>query len=127
MIPSQEDVDEAIEKLANLIVRKYGMAEPAILALEGCKPFAPMIKTMAFVGIFPYVSFLEVLPGLDRMDASLMKYSGILDKYENVERLIRRIEEISKEMKEEVGKAIEENSTPSIFRRLRSWLRRHAR
>lgn len=121
--PSKEKVDEAIEKLANLIARKYGLSEPAIITLTGIMPVAPIIRTQIFFSIFPYLPILDALPGVENSDTSAMSYLDILDKDENVKQLIRRIEEITKELKES-KRQLEKEPQSSIVEQVKSLLRR---
>ncbi len=123
--PSQDKVDEAIEKLANLIARRYRLSEAAIFALESSKPVAPILRQQIFFTIFPYLPMVGVLPGQDESDASLMKYLDILDKDENIEKLIHRIEEINKEVNAEEKQAkSSENKSGSFSERLKSRIRK---
>ncbi|MHA2406119.1 MAG: hypothetical protein ACXACH_05140, partial [Candidatus Hermodarchaeia archaeon] len=94
-----EDIDEAIEKLANLIVRKYDMGTPAIMALESGKPLAPMLKTYAWFAVTPYVPLLETV--LPNADVSVMKYMDLLESDKNLERLVKRIEQLQRQVDKE--------------------------
>ena len=124
--PSQEKVDEAIEKLANLIARRYHMETPALFALISMKPVAPIIRTTMFYTIFPYLPIFDALPGVEDFDMSTAKYLDILDKGENIDQLIRRIEEIAKEVREEEnrGEVVEKKPNTLSFKRLKTWLRK---
>ena len=120
---SQDDIDEAIEKLANLIVRRYDMGTVAIMALEGGKPLAPMLKTYAWFAVTPYVPLLETV--IDNADVSVMKYLDLLEGPENLERLIKRIEELQKQVDKDkiLGKPHKDEARSKGLGRLLYWLR----
>ena len=123
--PSQEKVDQAIEKLANLIARKYRTPEPAVFFLESIKPIAPIVRQEMFFALFPYIPIFDALPGIEDSDTTTMKYLDILDKEENIEKLIRRLEEITKEVKEEEFREKQNSkSNISTLTKVKSWLRK---
>ena len=117
-------MDIAIDNLANLIARKYRTPEAAILMLESIKPIAPIIRTEILFQIIPFVPFLDVLPGVEDADISTMKYLEILNDDKSLEKLIRRMEEITKQIKEEEKEEKRNNPRPGTLSKVKSWLRR---
>jgi len=91
---SKED-DALFEKLARFVVRKK-MTTPAILFLESSKP-------LSFIGS----QFLIVLGPLVKIFFDLKEYDQIvslMEKRDNVELLIQKLEKISSEEDEEPKK-----------------------
>ena len=123
---SQDKVDETIEKLANLIVRKYRLPEPAIMMLMGLKPVAPIVSTSMFLTVFPFTPIFDALPGIDNSDKIIMKYMDVFKNGENVERLIRKIEEITTQAKKEEQQEISvgKRDTSANRERLKLWFKR---
>ena len=81
-----EQRDAMIESLAGKIVDK-GMELPAVMMLEVSKPASFVIsQAILFAGplVYPFLGF-------DRVD----RFAGFLNSRENIEKLIRRIEELS--------------------------------
>lgn len=82
--PSEEEVEEVIAKVADKI-KKRRLEVPAVIALEMHKPLA-YVGSHAALGMSP---FLVPLFGFDAVNT----YSRVFSKRENVERLLRKIEE----------------------------------
>jgi len=82
-----EREEELIRKIAETIV-KYGMGTPAILFLETYKPLTYIGSQLGIV----YLSWVLPLFGDLGYDAL-----ALFEKRENVERIIRTIEELMKE------------------------------
>lgn len=80
-----EEVDALIEQVARWVDRRR-LETPAILFLEAHKPFAFMGSQFLLVG----TPLAAPLFGLQRME----QLYALLEKSENVDRLIRRIEEL---------------------------------
>jgi hypothetical protein len=85
---SPEDRDRLIEQLARKIVSR-GLETPAILFLEMHKPVA-FVAGQSLLVAGPFLAPLFGIEGVN-------KYSRLLGDRENVELLIRRIEDISAE------------------------------
>lgn len=85
--PSDEEVEKVIDQVAEKI-RKRRLEVPAVLALEMHKPLA-YVGSHAALGISP---FLVPLFGFDAVNT----YSRVFSNRENVERLLRKIEENAK-------------------------------
>lgn len=81
---TEEEVDGLIER-ATAEVSKRGMTVPAVLYLELHKPVANVAAHAALA----FAPFLVPLFGFDAIN----DYSRLLTKRENVERLIKSIEE----------------------------------
>lgn len=86
---TSEDENEVIEKLANFIVKK-GMEIPATMFLEIFKPMAFVGTQMGLVGLFPILAL---------MGESGFKFLRVLEKPENLERVLKRIEELVEKRK----------------------------
>ena len=80
-----EDETEALIERAAFEVRRRGMVVPAIIALEMHKPLA-YISANASVAMAP---FLVPILGFDFVN----NYSRLISKRENVERLLKKLEE----------------------------------
>lgn len=104
---TDERRDELIEKLAAKIV-KHRMAMPAVLFLEMHKPFAFLAsQTVILVS-----GFLAPFVGIQ----NVQDYSKLMESRENVERLIKRIEqteEVSKAKSEPPVRKSDEHTTPA--------------
>jgi len=85
---SPQDRDRMIEELARKIVNK-GLETPAILFLEMHKPVA-FVASQSLLMAGPFLAPLFGIEGVNR-------YSRLLGDRDNVELLIRRIEDISVE------------------------------
>jgi len=86
---SPESTDGMIDKIAKRIV-DAGMEAPAILTLETYKPLNWISSQMGRVMIAPWFGVL----GWDAMHKA-DAYMAIFEDRENVEKLIRRIEELA--------------------------------
>ncbi len=84
LTPEQEE--EIVERIARAAVNK-GMAAPLILFLESVKPLAFVASQLAVLGLGPLYALLG-----DKAE----DYTMFLSKRENVERLMKRVEELSR-------------------------------
>ncbi|MDO8684842.1 MAG: hypothetical protein Q7N50_15370 [Armatimonadota bacterium] len=85
---SQEETDRLIEKIATDVVRRR-LETPAVMFLEMHKPLSFIASQALLVG----TPALGALFGAETMS----RYSGLLRRRENVEKLIQKIEQLSKE------------------------------
>lgn len=85
---SEEETQQVIDEIASAIVKRR-LETPAVLFLEMHKP----ISYIAGQGLIVAMPVLGPMLGPERM----AKFSRLLQKRENVERLIQRIEEMSEE------------------------------
>jgi hypothetical protein len=83
---SPEQEEKLIERLAKLVVR-YGMEPPALITLTAFKPISTITSLTVLFWIAPF---------LDIAGMHGYEYSLLFAKKENVERLINKIEELSK-------------------------------
>jgi len=90
-----EERDEMIGELARKVVGR-GMESPAILFLEMNKPIS-FIAGQSLIAASPFL-----MPLFGR--AGIRKYSQLLSDRENIELLIRRIEDLSAEKDREKKK-----------------------
>jgi hypothetical protein len=88
---SDEERDAILERIAQGVVRR-GMAAPAVLFLELNKPLS-FVASQSLIVLTP---FLAPFVGIDNVH----RYSRLLEKRENVERLIERIEQLEHERQE---------------------------
>ncbi|MGC8783832.1 MAG: hypothetical protein ACP5RN_05550 [Armatimonadota bacterium] len=93
---SDEERDAILERIAQGVVRR-GMAAPAVLFLELNKPLS-FVASQSLIVLTP---FLAPFVGIDNVH----RYSRLLEKRENVERLIERIEQLEHERQEPSGHA----------------------
>ena len=89
-----EDEDELIKKIAHKI-HIYGLDMAAILMIESVKPLSYIGAQMGRVFISP---FLPVLG--ENIEISGEKLFQIFEKRENVEKLIKAVEELTREEEE---------------------------
>lgn len=89
---SEQERDAILERIAQGIVRR-GMAAPAVLFLELNKPLS-FVASQSLIVLTP---FLAPFVGIDNVH----RYSRLLEKRENVERLIERIEQLQHEKGQE--------------------------
>jgi hypothetical protein len=88
---SPEDRDRMIESVAGRVVAR-GLGVPAVFLLEMHKPLCFFGSQLLLLGspiLGPFIGFQR-----------LLKFSALVESRENVERLIRRIEEITAGRKE---------------------------
>jgi len=80
----QKREEELINKAAETIV-KYGMSTPAILFLEAAKPLSVIGSAliMQFTGAFKWI-----------FGSGYDEFIPVIEKRENLERIIKRIEEL---------------------------------
>ena len=83
------NVDELIEKIANKVV-EIGMEAPAILALETARPLSFIGSQMGRAMIAPWFGIF----GWDAMTKA-DNYMEVFEDKKNVEKLVRRIEELA--------------------------------
>lgn len=83
---SREREDELAEEIAQLAIRK-GMAAPVIMFLESVKPLSFVASQLAVFGLSPLFGLLG-----ERSE----EYAVFFSKRENVERVLERVEELSK-------------------------------
>ena len=83
---TDEEEDRLISNIARLVVDK-GLEAPAIMFLEVAKPLSFIASQLAIVALGP-LQWLFELEG--------PKYTGLFMKKQNVDRIIGRIEELSK-------------------------------
>jgi len=88
---SEEETQKLVDDIASAIVRRR-LETPAVMFLEMNKP----ISYIAGQGLIVAMPFLAPLVGAERM----ARYSRFLQKPENIERLIQRIEELAEERDE---------------------------
>ena len=93
---TDEQRDAILERIAQGIVRR-GMAAPAVLFLELNKPLS-FVASQSLVVLTP---FLAPFVGVENVH----RYSRLLEKRENVERLIDRIEQLEYERQQEQSDA----------------------
>ncbi len=83
---TDEERDRFIDKIATNVVKR-GLETPAIIFLEMHKP----VSFFASQGLVVFSPFMAPFVGFDNVQLA----SRLLDKRENVERLIQRIEELA--------------------------------
>ncbi len=93
---SDEERDAILERIAQGIVRR-GMAAPAVLFLELNKPLS-FVASQSLIVLTP---FLAPFVGIENVH----RYSRLLEKRENVELLIERIEQLEHEKGQEQADA----------------------
>lgn len=96
----QERAKQLIEKLAVWVV-EHGLETPAILFLESMKP-------VSFVGSQFFLMYGVPYFGLMFDERTIAEYGLLFENRENVEALIRRIEELAREADKKKGKKKEE-------------------
>ena len=96
---TSEDEDEMIKKIAN-IIHKYGMDVAAILMIESVKPLSYIGTQMGRFFVSPF------LPAFgENIGITGEKFLQTFEKRENVEKLIKAVEELTCE--EEARKKVE--------------------
>lgn len=93
---TDEQRDTILERIAQAVVQR-GMAAPAVLFLELNKPLS-FVASQSLIVLTP---FLAPFVGIDNVH----RYSRLLEKRENVERLIERIEQLEHERQEDTSHA----------------------
>jgi len=83
------DVDDLIDKIASKVV-EIGMEAPAILALETARPLSFIGSQMGRAMIAPWFGIF----GWDAMTKADI-YMEVFEDRKNVEKLVRRIEELA--------------------------------
>jgi len=87
-----EDEDQVIEWTAREF-HKYGLDAAAILFLESGKPLAFIGSQIGSVFVMPFLPFFG-----DTAYTKGDRFFKVFQKHENVERLIKRLEELSEEL-----------------------------
>ena len=87
--PTETEEEEIIDNLAKFLVKK-GLATPAIFLLESIKP-------MSFIITHNLLAFGVPILGPFVDERTAAKYAAVLQKRENIERLISRMEELLRE------------------------------
>jgi hypothetical protein len=112
-----ETVDETIDKVANLFVRRLkGMGGVAKLLLEVNIPFVYIYGELGRFFMTPIFSMLE-----REEEGNLHNYITIFEQRENIRRLIQRIkdmEEEDKKLKKEENETAADNQKKSWFRKI---------
>jgi hypothetical protein len=88
---TEEQKEQIVETLSDQVVKR-GLSAPAILFLEMHKPLARVAANAAIV----FSPFIIPFMGLKPFD----HYSQFVEDRENIERLIRRIEEKAEEARQ---------------------------
>ena len=92
---TSEDEDKMIEKIAATI-HKYGLDVAAILMIESFKPLSFIGAQMGRFFVSPF------LPALgEDLGISGEKFLQIFEKHENVEKLIKAVEDLTREEEEQ--------------------------
>ncbi len=89
---TDEQRDAILERIAQGVVRR-GMSAPAVLFLELNKPLA-FVASQSLLVLTP---FLAPFVGIENVH----RVSRLLEKRENVERLVERIEQLEHERQQE--------------------------
>lgn len=93
---TDEQRDTILERIAQAVVER-GMAAPAVLFLELNKPLS-FVASQSLIVLTP---FLAPFVGVDNVH----RYSRLLEKRENVESLIERIEQLEHVRQEDTSHA----------------------
>jgi len=93
---SDEERDAILERIAQGIVQR-GMAAPAVLFLELNKPLS-FVASQSLIVLSPFIAPFVGLENVHR-------YSRLLEKRENVELLIERIEQLEHDKGQEQSDA----------------------
>ena len=119
-----EDVDAAIEMVARLIVKKYGLQEVGLMFLETTNEVMSGLYNiygeLAISFLFPFQSILGTFG--ESYEQTPAKYITIFKDKKNVDRLIKRIKEIAEEEKKEKELEAQRKKKPktrNLFRRLK--------
>jgi len=110
--PSAKEKDEMIKKAADTIY-KYDMDLVAILVLESMKPLASVWGQLSRFMVAPFIPFIG-----DRS----MPYLATFQNKENVERLIRILEDKSQEDDMKTAEARKKKKQGGGWRRYVPWL-----
>ncbi len=92
--PTPEEEEQLIEYLAQKI-HQYGMETPAIFFLESSKPLAWVGGEMGRAFITPFIPIIS-----EEWGAKSEKFFIIFEKRANIEKLLKRVEELANEMDE---------------------------
>ena len=114
MTPEEED--ELIRKAAE-IIHRYGMEAAALLFIESVKPLAYVGGQMGRLFISPFLPIFG-----DAVDIGGEKFFTIFEKRENVEKLLKLLEEKAKgEPKKKEEKKLE--GAPEEAKKKKGWRR----
>ena len=91
-----EEEEELIKKAAEL-VHKYGMDVAAILFLETVKPVVYIGGQMGRFFLYPFIPFFG-----EKVTINSEKFFTVFEKRENVEKLLKLVEEKAKEKETQV-------------------------
>lgn len=91
-----EEEEELIKKAAEL-VHKYGMEVAAIMLLESVKPLVYIGGQMGRFFLFPFIPFFG-----EKVTEGSEKFFTVFEKRENVEKLLKLVEEKAKEKETQV-------------------------
>ena len=104
-----EKEDELIEKAANWIARE-GLEAPAVLLVQMLKPISTIGGDLALFFLAPYLPMLEEIG---------YEFIETFQKRENLEKLIRRVEQLHEETSASKGKSPVSSAWSWLQRRLR--------
>ena len=105
LAPERED--EIIEKIAQWTV-KYEMELPAMLLVQTMQPLSGFLSQM---GVFYGSAWYGMMPQFKQYGEEVMT---LFDRHENYERLMKRVEELSKEVKKEKDAAKKGAARPNM-------------
>jgi hypothetical protein len=91
---TSEDEEEMIRKVAEKI-HQYGLDVAAILMIESVKPLSFVGAQMGRLFVSPFLPMVG-----DDVGISGEKFLQIFEKHENVEKLIKAVEELTREEEE---------------------------
>jgi hypothetical protein len=116
---TSEDEDEMIKKVAQMI-HKYGLDVPAILMIE---TFKPLSFVGANLGRFFVSPFLPTFG--NNLGVRGEKFFEIFEKRENVEKLIKAVEDLTEEAKrKEEAEKIKRRSAGTEEKENKKWWQR---
>ncbi len=123
-----EEVDEAIEKVSQLIVKKYNLQELTLMFLETTNDVMSGLYNiygeLAISFLFPFQSIFGAF-GKDSYEQLPAKYITIFKDKKNVDRLIKRIKEMAEEEKKRKESEAKEKPKKNPLRRLRRTQDKH--
>ncbi len=114
--PTEEEINAAVEKVANIIVRKYKLPEIALFYLRANMPMLGIWGQMAQFSAFPFVPILG-----DELGDAAFKYMEIFQSRKNFQKLIDRIEKMAEEDREYVLPKKDAEEPKGA----RAWFRKH--
>ncbi len=114
--PTEKEINDAIEKVANIVVRKYKLPEVALFYLRSLTPMLGIYGQSAFFMLFPYIPILG-----DELGDTAVKYAQIFQSRENFQKLIDRIEQMVEEDREYILPAQKTEKEP---KGVKSWFKK---